>query len=89
LGKGNVEVVGNGSLWILAECAIAPDATLPLTGTKAARAPSNMTLDADNTVAGLIFDGEKQSAGTWGAEGSGAENEHENFSGAGILTVDR
>ena len=69
LGQGNVEIAAHSSLILDAADAIAPRAVLTLTGAKDSRSPAKVTLNANNTVAGLIFDGEKQAAGTWGAPG--------------------
>ncbi len=48
----------------------------------------NLLDDVDETVAGLVLDNIAQAFGTYGAPGSGAENEVADFfTGTGILTV--
>ena len=50
--------------------------------------PGKMQLDVDQTVTKLYLEGVLQSAGTWGATGSGAANINDTyFDGTGILTV--
>lgn len=89
LGRGQVEISAHATLILDAGEALAPDATLTLSGAKDDRSPAKVILNADNTVAALIFGEEKQAAGTWGGPGSGAEHVHEFFAGPGLLTVSR
>lgn len=89
LGKGNVEIRPNVSLVVAAEGGISQDARLKLLGQKDSRSASKVILNADNTVQNLVIENAVQKAGTWGAVGSGADNESDVFSGTGILTVRR
>jgi fibronectin-binding autotransporter adhesin len=47
----------------------------------------NLDFLGTDTISGLAFNGAGQSAGTWGATGSGAQFESDYFTGTGILTV--
>lgn len=68
--------------------AIADTAFLSLESSGANFATVSLATGINETVGGLFFNGVAQSAGTWGATGSGATNINNDwFSGTGLITV--
>lgn len=47
----------------------------------------DLAFGGTDTIDQLLFDGAAQSSGTWGAIGSGADNEDARFTGSGLLMV--
>lgn len=87
LGMGKVEIMAGASLRLAAEGATHEDFALHLNGARSGRAASKLIIDAENTVAELHIDGEKQAAGTWGAPDSSAEHQDARLTGKGVLVV--
>ncbi|MDF3129327.1 PEP-CTERM sorting domain-containing protein [Kiritimatiellaeota bacterium B1221] len=68
--------------------AMSSSATLSLISFSGNYANVDLGSGVNQTIAGLFFDGASQAAGTWGASGSGATFENDDwFTGSGVITV--
>jgi len=82
---GGDTLVSAGTLSTGAADVLPDDTVLRIAVTGGATVDLNFS--GTDTIAGLFFDAVEQAAGTWGALGSGAENESSYFTGTGLLDV--
>ncbi len=63
------------------------NSSVTLTGVSSRPSSINLNFTGTNTIFALYIDGVLQNSGTWGAPGSGANNENAIFTGTGFLKV--
>lgn len=88
LGSGDVDVFAAATLKLTNGLAIADSATVSLIANGLWYGKMDIAASINETVGGLVLGGVAQTAGTYGATGSGADNINDTyFAGTGILTV--